>query len=392
MDNKTPTKYFILRFAIVMITIMFVGNMLAIRNVYIPMRNLQYSLTFACLLWFTLIFISNIELRSKAIVINTFLFMILIATVTFISYYNNSLYTSFNILTKALFWAVTLIAAYGFGYKYDNAIGKSLFITASLPILFFLFVLIKEQLLKSEDIAMITSAYYLLCLLPFVFLLKSTIVKIVFVAFIGTAVLMSSKRTGFIAFALAVLAYLFFDIMLKKETKFKLLRYVAVVCVLAFFLSYIVNQFDFTVLDRLQTLSEDGGSGRTSVYDSAWRLIKQTNLIPFFFGKGYNRVYRDMGLNLSAHTDFLEVLYDYGLIGFALYINMYYILIKYAKRLCKTAKEYAPAFISAIVIMFVLSAFSHLIIFNTYFIYLCFFFGIVMGEYDRKEKERLCKQ
>ena len=71
---------------------------------------------------------------------------------------------------------------------------------------------------------------------------------------------------------------------------------------------------------------------------------------------------------------------------------MYRILIKYARRLLRQKSEYAPAFISAIVIMLVLSMVSHLIIYNTYFIYLCLFFGLVVGDYDRQERERLCKQ
>jgi len=385
-------KDIVLRILMVLVTIMFMGNMLAIRKVYFPFRNLQYSLTFIYMFAIAFIFIANKRGKNAEIVNNTVLFTILILVVTFISYHQGSLYTLFNIFSKAIFWSTAFIATYALAYNGKGNAKSCTFITFLLPILLGLFVLAKDYMVAEEDVSMVTSAYYLLCLIPFVFLLRSRVIKSIFVVIIGAAVLISSKRTGFIAYALAIAVYLFVKTMQGEKRGANLFRYICIMAGLALVLVVAVNMFEFTIFERLESISDDGGSGRISVYQETWDLIMRSSLPRFIFGSGFNRVYSDMGFSLSAHTDFLEVLYDYGLIGFAFFVNMFFLLIKRAKKFYKEKSEYAASYAAAVVITIVLSAFSHLIIFNTYFIYLCMFFGLVLGEDDRKEGEKLCER
>lgn len=392
MGNKISLKYLNLRFCIIMITVMFIGNMLAIAGISMPMRLVQYTVTYCWLFGASLLFIVHSSARSNALMVNTTCFSVLIISVTIIAYYDYGLSTLFNLVTRSTFWAMALIAGYSFGFKKENSVKKSLLITAFIPLMFFLFTLVDKYLERSEDRAMITSAYYLICLFPFVAVLKNKVWKDIFVILILTAALLCGKRGGFIAFSICFVAYMFFKLSNSNKKIASFLGTIIIVLSMYYILQYVVKVYDFSIFNRIANIQEDQGSGRIDIYREVWHLIKSMDLFPQLFGRGFNKVYSDLGRNLSAHNDFLEVIYDYGIIGFALYLNMYRILIKYARRLLRQKSEYAPAFISAIVIMLVLSMVSHLIIYNTYFIYLCLFFGLVVGDYDRQERERLCKQ
>lgn len=149
-----------------------------------------------------------------------------------------------------------------------------------------------------------------------------------------------------------------------------------------------ITQNDLSILDRLSNIQDDGGSGRDIVWAYTWRMItEEPNVFPLLFGHGFNAVYSDSMLGLSAHNDFLEIIYDYGLIGLLLYLALYVQLFSYYKRIKKLLPNIAGAFAASIVLPLCISMIAHLVINPSLFMFLCLFWGLCIGECDKRIKQ-----
>lgn len=89
---------------------------------------------------------------------------------------------------------------------------------------------------------------------------------------------------------------------------------------------------------------------------------------------------------LSAHNDYLEAWFDFGLVGMLLYIISLLLLFKDILKCLKTKKEYAPAMSILGVLIVVLTMISHIAIyywFNVIVLCIAYF----EGRYNREKKE-----
>ena len=151
---------------------------------------------------------------------------------------------------------------------------------------------------------------------------------------------------------------------------------ILILSIIAGFIVFYVQSNNLTLFDRLSNLSEDGGSGRDIVYQYTWEMILNSDFNDLLFGHGFNTVYHNSVLNLSAHTDTLEVIYDYGIIGIILYCIFIINIFRLYKTIRKYKPEYAAAYAASLVIFTILSLFSHLIIYPSHFLFLCAFWGL----------------
>lgn len=88
---------------------------------------------------------------------------------------------------------------------------------------------------------------------------------------------------------------------------------------------------------------------------------------------------------LSAHNDYLEAWYDFGIIGMGLYVLAMLSLFKDIIVCIKVKKQYAPAMAALGAIILVLSMISHIAIyywFNVVVLSIAYFEGC----YDRDSK------
>ena len=79
---------------------------------------------------------------------------------------------------------------------------------------------------------------------------------------------------------------------------------------------------------RFLNLKEDGGSGRLFIYSELLKLYKNSTLFEMVFGHGYQSTNKYIGI--LAHNDTLQILFDFGFIGFLLYSLFLFYLIKLA--------------------------------------------------------------
>lgn len=234
------------------------------------------------------------------------------------------------------------------------------------------------------------SIYYLVMFLPItsLFCRKSTRIILFILQFI--AILLSIKRTAFLGF----LIYCIFLFLGQSNSSKKVWKYCALV-ILSIILYFIYP----TLVQKIMVLSDlslnsiqvDGGSNRIYVYSQFWKVQSSSNLIHWLFGDGYNSVLLSRictdGINgswVSAHSDYLEILYDYGLIGSLLYI-LFYIELFRSSKLTTYQLTSSNAFKASIFLSLMISLFSHLILYLNYYCILFAYWGLCLAQLKSQE-------
>lgn len=138
--------------------------------------------------------------------------------------------------------------------------------------------------------------------------------------------------------------------------------------------------------ERVNREETDEGRNRLAIYTVTWAMIQSSDPSSLILGHGHFSVRRDSILEISAHNDFLEVIYDYGLVIFILYIGLVVYVIKRSVRLFRSNSELFLPYAVSLSIFIVMSMVSHLILYTSYFNYLVLFWGSVEGFYSRKTK------
>ena len=332
--------------------------------------------------------------RNKVLrILILMMIIILMSTFSFNFLLNTPTPESVRNLGDSIMWIAVLILAYVIGYKNYDTLYNSRWIALTIPIYYVLFVAVRAYfVLNPEDTALRSTAYYPLLLLPFALMLKRKWLMWILVCIIFLSVVLSSKRAGFIAFIGSLVVYAYSTITVSGRGIGSKIKYLLVFILVGFLGFQIFNNYiasnDITLLERLGTLREDGGSGRDELYAYTLDLLLRSDFISLMFGHGFNTVVHYSEYELSAHTDFLETPFDYGIIGMIVYVVFYFRLYKYYKKLKYYNTNYAPVFLSTMFITLVLSAFAHLIIYPTHFLFFCMYWGFVMGECDRNNNKR----
>lgn len=231
----------------------------------------------------------------------------------------------------------------------------------------------------SFEVGEINSVFWILLTIPFVFLIDNKLIKylILFSSFI--LILLSTKRSATIAISFVFLFSLVSDFFTSKISIANVL-FISVFLVISFFtFNQILSKIDVSVLRRFE---------ETSIYEEArydilrdsWQRFQRKNIIFKIFGSGHRSTANDRGfdvLSLTAHNDFLEVLYNYGYIGLILYIYFIFQIIQVLFKLKKFDKKYIYAYLSSIVIFLIMSSVSHLVIYPTYYTFILIFWVLI---------------
>lgn len=387
IKSKFQSKYFIL--LIVFISYLFIGNMLAVFSTVLPYRDIVKILISFVGCSVMILYLFNHKVKRTNILLISLMFVIFSILPTFFLYYETSSFSYAMLeIGESFTWIGVLTLSYYFGVKNIIQIDKVKWLAYFIPIYSLLFLGVK-QFSSGTGIPLISTAYYALFLLPFVFLLENELIKWALVLLVFSTVLLSVKRTGFIAFVLCLVVYFYYNIKyynngnISRKKKIQLMTITLLVAIILYiFFNYYVSSHSIGIIDRLGSISEDGGSGRTDVWIYTWNMIKNSNFFSLIFGHGFNAVYQFSELHLSAHNDFLEVIYDYGIVGFCIYLIFIKRLFYYFKIIKKEKRHLIPSYAVSLVLFICMSLFAHLVIYPTHFLFLCLFWGIVVGNID----------
>lgn len=313
--------------------------------------------------WFIGVVIVNIS--TSFVVTRTFteIIVVTLPTLSFFTFY--------------LFFRKTNIVKY---YLYF-----AVFLTLFLIILYFNdYKLTNSEL--SDIKASLNVAYFPFLMLPTILLIKRPQIKFLLILLISIVIFSSMKRAGLLAFFIAIFVYSYVEYILIRGKRFKISSLLFVIIFLSVFIFgflYVDNLNDGFFTSRIQNISQDEGSGRLSVYKDVFDLIKKSNFNNILLGNGENAVMKNTVTGYSAHNDFLEVFYNYGLIMLVVYFFIHIKLIKVLIVLTRQKSYFAAPFAVSYVQFMVFSLISHIIVYP-YFILMSSFWGIVLGSHENR--------
>lgn len=229
--------------------------------------------------------------------------------------------------------------------------------------------------------------FYVLLLLPWVTILD-TKRKWIAVLIIAILTILSIKRSAIIIL-IGSLLILFFERNSGKESKLRRIL-LGIIAISAIILIGIPNTPLDNVLTRFEAIEEDGGNGRLDIYKDVINAFSKQSTFNHFLGSGYRAVQNELFHNynyniyISAHNDFLEVLFDYGYIGLLFYILLHISIIKRVILLYKSKSLFFSPYLISYFVFLIMSSVSHLIIYPSYFLFLIAFWAYIENRIKTK--------
>jgi len=224
-------------------------------------------------------------------------------------------------------------------------------------------------------------------MMPFVFLIKEAKFKF-FVFFCFSALLIVSlKRSGLLVMAFSTLV-IFYPVVIKALISIKNFLTLFVVSSASIVVIYFFSTSTYTIdfidraISRIAASSDDGGSGRTGVWDLAIEVFKEGSVFEIFFGNGrgyFDYHTNNLGILIgSAHNDFLNFLISYGVLG-GVFVTLFTARIFYLVFFFYTKKKYYFDF--SLVTAFSFIVYSNLAgVFHYFYFFIPLFYALVILE------------
>lgn len=199
----------------------------------------------------------------------------------------------------------------------------------------------------SGHFASLNNGYYVLFAYPMVMLVDNKMKKTIATILMVLLLLFSLKRGGIIAVGLSFSLYILFSS--KAKIIVKIIITAIFVGILLFLLPRIDKITNGTLMARYEfTQNEGDENGRKSMYPLVWESVRQSSSMEIVFGHGHNAVVSNNVLQgLSAHNDYLEFLYDYGIIGFFLLLIFHFKLFSITIRAWKTKTGFLGSIVAS---------------------------------------------
>ena len=390
MIRKTTRDFVLLCIAI---TYILTGNMLSVFSTGFPFRDYLRLILAA---WGIITLFRMIDVRRIAIknILTPLLFLTFLIIPTTVLFYGLKTDFTWTVLQvgDALAWIGVFSIAYRVGLQYPGMIKKAASVLACSIIIYAALFTQVKLFSAGRGIPLISTAYYTLFFLPFALLSEKKIIKWGGTVPVLYTLLLCMKRTGFIAFVVGIVIYILVEYRSapkgSKKRAFVLLGGLLALTAMYFFIME-NTRGTFSVIDRLLSTGQTSNEGREDVWPVVISMIRYSDIIAVIFGHGFDTVIENSPLALSAHCDFLEVIYDYGVSGLLLYLTFYKRLWNGFIKMYRQGSELAAPMSFTFVTAFVVSLFSHLIIFPTYFLGFCLFWGLAIGSVDSEEANSL---
>ena len=252
----------------------------------------------------------------------------------------------------------------------------------------------RSNFLKKEYIliAIVGTGYYLttrigadhqtntvyFCLLTLPWLMYGSDKRMILVlTFIFSAfALLSMKRSTMLSMVMMWAFYFLYGMKSKRSKIYTII--ISVVLIGGLYVAYdkIDDMSGGVLTERVNKEETDEGKGREAIWALTINMIQSSSPTRLVIGHGHFGVRQDSWLEISAHNDFLEVIYDYGLVIFIFYLCLWGYVIRRAYYLYKTKSEMFLPYAASFSIFLVMSMVSHLILYTTYFNYLVMFWGM----------------
>lgn len=224
--------------------------------------------------------------------------------------------------------------------------------------------------------------YFVMSFIPWINLIGKKGTSYFLNVIILILVMLSFKRGAIIIYILMVITYFLVRGIIEGNNFsiiLKLFIFLTLFIVGIILVNYITDGFLFHRFSRNELLS---GSGRDVLYQGAISSIKERNIFDKLVGLGSGSSVALLGN--GVHNEWLELLFSYGFVGAALYLNFIFSILIESYRQIKEKNKVAPSFAQAAVLVTAIGLFDGFFFMHST-LYIMLFFGSIRG-IKRKEK------
>lgn len=373
---------------ILILEYIYMGNALNLWNK--STSFLQLFIILLCLIYFILI--GKIRINEITFYAAILCFFMVSISVIIDTPENISVWSK---ISKSGIWFIVFLVGYNLSYYIKDKADISKIITCLFALFSILFFSnLRTDYSVSNANFVFTSVYYLLCCAPFAFLGKNKIIRLISFTTIVLSVILSFKRSAIAVLILIIIALLFnnSDRFKREITNKKFFNRDQVFVILGaavvfFMVSVIIYNLNFkdrninmSTMARIWTNRFSGENTRILIQKNVFSILWNSSIQNIIFGHGYNSVMYYSSSHLSAHNDYLEIMFNYGLITFFAFGVFIIKLIKNSKNIKnRCGNDAYCGYITALVIILASSIFSHMLTYSTYFLLLCLYLGYVLG-------------
>ena len=236
----------------------------------------------------------------------------------------------------------------------------------------------------------VSSLYYCFGIIGLVLLCLPKSWKRIFSIVMGLMVLFSTKRTGVFVILIGFFFYFVGQASIEGRLVERVKKYVRIIfiiiaaCLVAL---WFIEKYDIRILDRLATITTDGGSGRDEIWKSVLFNYKRSDVLHKIFGYGFHAVpelLRPFNRYLFAHNGFLEVLFDFGILGLIAMVSGIVWLGINTMKMQKEKHLAGPVMLYSMIVIILLSLFSYLFEESRFVMPVALVCGLCMGRYKKK--------
>jgi hypothetical protein len=220
------------------------------------------------------------------------------------------------------------------------------------------------------------TGYSLLSVFIYFVLKPSKSFNIYLLAFIFIAVLFSFKRGAILSAGVAFTAFTFYNFRNIKKSKTLILPIIIGVLLVGF---VAIKYSDMILYRFLSDSGESMGSGRETMFAMIYSAWIGSDAIGILFGRGFFTVMDTLGGHF-AHSDWMELMHDHGLIGMALYAMLIGSFVMSRKHL---ARDMMPAYIAIITVWLLKSIFSGVYMDRGFSLFFACI-GLLLGTFHRQ--------
>jgi len=309
----------------------------------------------------------------------------------------NSLFTSdsigriFKNFNYASMWATHFLIYYNVARKHTLDEGKMVSVFSVLTILssFLVVVLFNERNVAEGGVGVssgLNSSYFVICLIPWVVLYPKKGIRLIIMSIAIVAVFLSMKRTALVVLALQLLIFFFFR-KTKKGIFSKFVITGVFLTALLFVFVFVSNTYlDNGIQARFEMAENDDMGGRPLIWSVLLEKFNNSSVFYKLFGHGTDSFFQDGGIELSAHNDYLETLYDFGIIG-ALFLLLFVIgLVIKIKSVLRYNRDLGVSFFVGVIALIFTMFSSHLLFIHPcQVVFLSAICGYALGVSDKYE-------
>lgn len=285
--------------------------------------------------------------------------LIFYALINFIyTFLSDDVLNNFYFSTKIFFWVISSMTFY---YVYKKEIINLDKIRLMLSSYIFIGSMLTILTMTNTDNHQTSNSYLLLWSIPMLLFLYNKKFPIVFFMLIISSIVITGKRGAIIALTSLLVIFLLGAIL---SPAYKLKRRIQItissVVILCFGLLIFYNNSEFL----LNRFSDTTGSGRTIMYTGLVNGIQDFTIDEFAFGKGigsvgeYNNRYFRSDRSISAHSDWLQLIFEFGFIGLLIMFAYQFLFIKNITYLFKKKSDLFMYYLLFYTVFFFVSIYS----------------------------------